>query len=80
MNLQAHAINATLQLEKYTKSSHTLSVGVIGISPSILAHTSQYFHHIQFKYFWKLPHFSTEILGNVISPKSQERKRGGTKR
>ena len=33
------------------KFSHTSSVGVIGRSQSILMHTSQYFHHIQFILF-----------------------------
>ena len=53
-----------LSMLHYTKRNahifrHTLSMGVIGISQSILMHTSQYFYHIQFILcsFGKTPHF-----------------------
>ena len=52
------------------KFSHTSSVEVIGISQSILMHTSQYFHPIQLFLCLLGKHltFSTETHGNVISP------------
>ena len=59
MNLHVHAINATLHMKNGHIFRHTSSMGVIGISQSILAHTSKYFHHIQFMLciFGKASHF-----------------------
>ena len=52
------------------KFSHTSSVEVIGISQSILMHTSHYFHPIQLLLCLLGKHltFSTETHGNVIPP------------
>ena len=57
---------------------HTLLVGVIGISPSITIHTSQYFHHIQFilYIFGNTPHFFHRNTWQCdFPPISQGRKR-----
>ena len=59
MNLQAHAINTTLQQEKCSHFwTHFVHGSLIGRSKSISMHTSQYFHRIQFILFifGKAPH------------------------
>ena len=70
MNLQAHAINATLQQEKCTHfQTHFIHGSHWNISINLNAYlTILSPHTIHSMYFWKPPHFSTETHGNVISP------------